>query len=75
MLNFHGGGFVFGVISDDDRNCLDILRRVDAVVLFRRLPPRDAGRIAVHGTSAGGLAATVALPTWSGRPRPRLPVP
>ncbi|MFF9404717.1 alpha/beta hydrolase [Streptomyces anandii] len=90
VLNFHGGGFVFGVIPNDDPTCLDIVRRVDAVVVsvgYRLAPEHpypaaaedcyaalawlaahaddlgvDAGRVAVHGTSAGGgLSAAVAL--------------
>ncbi|CAL9422925.1 alpha/beta hydrolase [Streptomyces sp. enrichment culture] len=90
VLNIHGGGFVIGRIEVDDATCLDIARRVKAVVVsvgYRLAPENpypagvedcyaalewlartagdlgaDAGRIAVHGISAGGgLAAAVAL--------------
>ncbi|MFJ2609976.1 alpha/beta hydrolase [Streptomyces sp. NPDC091279] len=90
ILNIHGGGFVIGRIEVDEATCLDLARRVGAVVVsvgYRLAPENpypagvedcyaaltwlaahagelrvDAGRIAVHGISAGGgLAAAVAL--------------
>ncbi|MEV6481203.1 alpha/beta hydrolase [Streptomyces sp. NPDC051576] len=48
VLNIHGGGFVIGRIEVDDHTCLDIARRVNAVVVsvgYRLAPehPYPAG--------------------------------
>ncbi|WP_043264799.1 alpha/beta hydrolase [Streptomyces sp. CT34] len=75
VLNIHGGGFVIGRIEVDDATCLDIARRVEAVVVsvgYRLAPehPYPAGAedcyaallwLAEHASELGVDATRIAV--------------